>query len=86
MVWGAISYDARSPLVFITGTLTAQCYVNEVLQSVALPVLNAHSGALFQQDNARPQTAAVSRACLEDTGSILHVYSMPWPAASPDHP
>ena len=42
VVWGTISYDARSPLVFITGTLTAQRYVNEVLQPAALSFLNAH--------------------------------------------
>ena len=78
MMWGAILYIARSPLVFITGTLTAECYINEVLPPVALPFLNAHSGALFEQDNARLHTAAISRACFEDTDT------MPWPAASPD--
>ena len=78
MVWGAISYDGRSPLVFITGTLTAQRYVHEVLQPVALPFVNARAGALFQQDNATPHTAGVSRACLEALDTL------PWPSASPD--
>ena len=78
MVWGAISYDARSPLVFIEGILTAQRYIHEVLQPVALPFVNARPSALFQQDNARPHTAAVSRACLEA------IDTLPWPAVSPD--
>lgn len=61
------------PLVFITGTLTDQCFVNELLQQVAQTFLNTHSSALFHQDNARPHT--VSRAYLEGP------YTMPWPAA-----
>lgn len=53
---GAILYNARSPVVFITGTLSAQHYINEALQPVDLPVLNAHVCELFQQDNACPYT------------------------------
>ncbi|KAL7832412.1 hypothetical protein AOLI_G00299600 [Acnodon oligacanthus] len=66
-VWGAISYDASSSLVFITGTLTAQHYV---LQLVVLPFLSPLSGALLQQDNARLHAAAISGARLEDTDTV----------------
>ncbi|UYV82611.1 hypothetical protein LAZ67_22000131 [Cordylochernes scorpioides] len=31
MVWGAISFDSRTPLVVIPGTLTAQRYVDDIL-------------------------------------------------------
>ncbi|UYV78480.1 hypothetical protein LAZ67_16001679, partial [Cordylochernes scorpioides] len=32
MVWGAIAYDSRSPLLRIQGTMTAQRYVDDVLR------------------------------------------------------
>ncbi|UYV77686.1 hypothetical protein LAZ67_15001937 [Cordylochernes scorpioides] len=44
MVWGAIAYDSRSPLLRIQGTMTAQRYVDDVLRSVTLPYLH---GMLF---------------------------------------
>ncbi|UYV81250.1 hypothetical protein LAZ67_20000473 [Cordylochernes scorpioides] len=34
MVWGAIAYDSRSPLLRIQGTMTAQRYVDDVLRPV----------------------------------------------------
>ena len=34
--------------------------------------------AIFQQDNASPHTARVSRECLR------HVATLPWPSRSPD--
>ncbi|UYV66849.1 K02A2.6-like [Cordylochernes scorpioides] len=39
MVWGAIAYDSRSPLLRIQGTMTAQRYVDGVLRPVTLPYL-----------------------------------------------
>ncbi|UYV61983.1 hypothetical protein LAZ67_1007305 [Cordylochernes scorpioides] len=39
MVWGAIAYDSRSPLLRIQGTMTAQRYVDDVLRPVTLPYL-----------------------------------------------
>ncbi|XP_054719007.1 uncharacterized protein LOC129228353 [Uloborus diversus] len=70
MVWSAIAYDAKSPLVFINGALTGQRYVQEILQPVALPFLSTRVRPLFQQDNARPHIAAVSRACLQGLDSM----------------
>lgn len=66
MVWGAIADDAPTSLVLITGTMTAHRYVHVVLQPVALTFRYEHSGAVFQNDNARPHTAAISRAYLQD--------------------
>ncbi|GFX77034.1 transposable element Tcb1 transposase [Trichonephila clavipes] len=39
MVWGVISYNTRSPLVLIRGTMTAQRYVYDILQPHMLPLL-----------------------------------------------
>ncbi|UYV61263.1 SMARCAL1 [Cordylochernes scorpioides] len=39
MVWGAIAYDSRSPLLRIQGTMTAQRHVDDVLRPVTLPYL-----------------------------------------------
>ncbi|GFT26772.1 transposable element Tcb2 transposase [Trichonephila clavipes] len=80
MVWGAIAYNTRSPLVLISGTMT---------QPSDMPMTSnnhmcCHShmqwlpGAIFQQDNARLQTARMSQDCLRT------VTALTWPARSPD--
>ncbi|UYV78732.1 hypothetical protein LAZ67_16002585 [Cordylochernes scorpioides] len=78
MVWGAIAYDSRSPLLRIQGTMTAQRYVDDVLRPVTLPYLQGGPNALYQQDNARPHTAQISQQALQD------VQILPWPPYSPD--
>ncbi|GFU32961.1 transposable element Tcb2 transposase [Trichonephila clavipes] len=77
-VWGAISWDTRSSLVVLQGTLTARRYVDDILTPIVLPMLSSRPGAIYQQDNARPHTARLSQQCLQ-------VYDvLPWPARSPD--
>ena len=78
MVWGAIAYDSRSPLVRIEGTMTAQRYVDDVLRPVTLPFLQGVPNAIYQQDNARPHTARISQHALQGTQVL------PWPPVSPD--
>ncbi|GFX95613.1 transposable element Tcb2 transposase [Trichonephila clavipes] len=78
MVWGAIAYNTRSPLVLFPGTMTAQWYVHDILQPHVLLLMQRLPGAIFQQDNARPHTARMSQDCL----SIVTTLS--WPAISPD--
>ncbi|GFX46396.1 transposable element Tcb2 transposase [Trichonephila clavipes] len=78
MVWGAIAYNTRSPLVLIRWTMTAQRYVHDILQPHVFPLMQRLPGAIFQQDNGRPHTARVSQDFLR-TVTIL-----PWPARSPD--
>ncbi|UYV65083.1 hypothetical protein LAZ67_3003062 [Cordylochernes scorpioides] len=78
MVWGAIAYDSRSPLLRIQGTMTAQRYVDDVLRPVTLPYLQGVPNALYQQDNARPHSARISQQALQD------VQMIPWPPYSPD--
>ena len=75
---GAISYNSRSQLVFIEGSLNARRYVNNILRPVAIPFLSHINGAIFQQDNALPHTANISRA------SLRQIELLPWPARSPD--
>ncbi|GFU62495.1 transposable element Tcb2 transposase [Trichonephila clavipes] len=59
MIWGAIAYNTRSPLVLIRFTMTAQRYVHDILQPHVLPLMQRLPGAIFQLDNARPHTARV---------------------------
>ncbi|GFW62112.1 DDE_3 domain-containing protein [Trichonephila clavipes] len=60
------------------GTLTGQRYVDDILRLHVGPFLKGLSGAIFQQDNARPHTARVAQDFL------LHFQNFPWPAHSPD--
>ncbi|GFW06306.1 HTH_Tnp_Tc3_2 domain-containing protein [Trichonephila clavipes] len=62
-VWGAISWDTRSSLVVLQGTLTARRYVDDILTPIVLPMLSSRPGAIYQQDNARPHTARLSQQC-----------------------
>ena len=48
VVWGAIFYDNRSPLVVIPNTLTGNLYVSLVIQPVVLSFMNRIQGGVFQ--------------------------------------
>ncbi|GFT49204.1 DDE_3 domain-containing protein [Trichonephila clavipes] len=76
-VWGAISWDTRSSLVVLQGTLTARRYVDDILTPIVLPMLSSHPGAIYQ-NNARPHTARLSQQCLQGYNVL------PWPTRSPD--
>ncbi|GFV51540.1 transposable element Tc1 transposase [Trichonephila clavipes] len=39
MVWSAISFDSRTPLGIIRGTITTRRYVDDILRTVLLPFL-----------------------------------------------
>ncbi|GFY36377.1 transposable element Tc3 transposase [Trichonephila clavipes] len=80
MVWGAIAYHGRSQLLRIVGNLNSTRYINEVLQPRAIPFLQGSSGAVFQQDNARPHVAKTVKSYLDSK----QVQLLPWPAYSPD--
>ncbi|GFU89270.1 transposable element Tcb2 transposase [Trichonephila clavipes] len=71
-IWGAITYNTRSPLVTIRGTMTAQRYVHTILQPHVLPLMQRLPGAPFQKDNVRPHMASVSQECLRT------VIILPW--------
>ncbi|GFT96371.1 transposable element Tcb2 transposase [Trichonephila clavipes] len=74
MVWGAIAYNTRSPLVLTRGTMTAQRYVHDILSPHVLPLMQRLPLALFQQDNARPHTTRVAQDHLRT------VATLPWSA------
>ncbi|GFV42443.1 transposable element Tcb2 transposase [Trichonephila clavipes] len=62
---GAIAYDNRSTLIVMRGTLTGQCYGDDILRPHVGPFLNGLPGAIFQQDNARPHTTRVAQDFLQ---------------------
>lgn len=81
-VWAGISSESRTELVVIeNGTLTAERYVNEIINEYVGPFLvNMGENAIFMQDNARPHTARIVFDYLED----VSITRMEWPARSPD--
>ncbi|GFU03046.1 transposable element Tcb2 transposase [Trichonephila clavipes] len=78
MIWGAIAYNTRSPLVLIRGPMTAQWYAPDILQPHVLPLMQSLPRAIFQQDNAQPNMARMPQDCLST------VTTLPWPARSSD--
>ena len=84
MVWGAISWNHRSALISIEGTMTGQRYRDEILDQVAIPFGMESIGAGFiQDDNARTYVyrAAIVNQFHEDHQDYVH---MEWPSLSPD--
>ncbi|GFU78912.1 transposable element Tcb1 transposase [Trichonephila clavipes] len=71
MVWIAIAYNTRLPLVLIRGTMTAQRYVHDILQPQVLPLMQRLSEAFF---STRQFSASHGKG----------VTTLPWPAGSPD--
>ena len=87
MVWGAIGLNFKSDLIRITGTLNAQGYQNLLEDSRVFEKMNAQYGInsyVFQQDGARPHTAATTREFLRKKGVLTLPQSLHWPASSPD--
>ncbi|KFM57473.1 Transposable element Tcb1 transposase, partial [Stegodyphus mimosarum] len=73
MVWGAIAYDSRSPLVRIQGTMTSQRYLDNVLRPVVITYLQRLPNAIF-----RPHSARICQHALQGIQMLL------WPPYSPD--
>ncbi|GFV42817.1 uncharacterized protein TNCV_954921 [Trichonephila clavipes] len=62
MVWGAIAYDIHCfPSILIHGTIIAQRYVYDIVQSNVLALMAGLPGATFQQENARQHTARMAQ-------------------------
>ena len=81
MVWGAIAYDGTSNLVFISEKQDSKVYCN-VLEEGLLPFAEDTVGDtfIFQQDNAATHRSNYTKDWLDAND----VYTMPWPAKSPD--
>ena len=81
MVWGGISLNNKTDLIFILGNLTAERYVEEIVQNHNLPF--AHEigpDFVLMQDGARVHTSRVTTRFLEDSG----IQVMDWPPRRPD--
>lgn len=89
MVWGGISLEAKTDLVFIDGGanpinrrgLTAIRYTQEVLENHVMPYAGfIGENMLFMHDNAKPHSAKIVKCYLQEVG----IQTMEWPARSPD--
>ncbi len=82
MVWGCISAYGMGILHVLEGTINAERYI-KVLEQHMLPSrrhLFQGRPCVFQQDNAKPHTAAITTAWLHSR----RVRVLNWPAYSPD--
>ncbi len=82
MVWGCISGYVMGSLHVLEGTMNAEKYI-KVLEQHMLPSrqsLLQGMPCVFQQDNAKPHTAAITTAWLRSR----RVRVLNWPACSPD--
>lgn len=81
MVWGAITYDKKLDLRFISGSLNGEGYQG-ILTTSLLPFLKEKENAsmLFMQDNAPCHKSKSTMSFLERK----NVQLLDWPANSPD--
>lgn len=81
MIWGAFSFEGKSELHFVNGTVNAPGYV-DILEQRLIPFAERYHSEnyTFQQDNARPHTARSTMEYFEASG----INVMDWPASSPD--
>lgn len=81
MVWGAFSFNHRTPLYVIDGNLNGNRYLQEIIQPLVMPALQRiGAAAMFQDDNARPHRARVVTDFLRQHD----VNRIDWPPYSPD--
>ena len=66
--------------IVVQGNLNAHGYINQILQTEAVPFLQRHEPAILMHDNARPHVARICRQFLNRN----NVNVLPWPAVSPD--
>ena len=79
---GLTTLNHRVEKRVINGHITAQMYINQVLQPHVLPFLQQHGQHLiFQQDNAPAHRALATRNFF--AANNVRVMT-PWPALSPD--
>ena len=86
MVWAAVGKDFKSDLLRIDGHLTADSYQKLLTDSQIFEKLSERFGRrafVFQQDGARPHTAASTLRFLSERTMLLPD-SLHWPAMSPD--
>ncbi len=82
MVWGCISAYGMGSLHVLEGTMNAERYIKALEQHMLPSRRRLFQGrpCVFQQDNAKPHTAAITTAWLHSR----RVWVLNWPACSPD--
>ena len=80
MVWGDIMGRRKTNIIVVQSNLSAQGYINQILQPEAVPFLQRHGPAILMHDNARRHVARICRQFLNRN----NVNVLPWPAVSPD--
>ncbi len=80
MVWAGISRDYKTELHVMSGRIDVVNYRDNILQRTVVPFMKNNDLTLYQQDNARPHTAAISMKFFCENG----VDVMQWPSLSPD--
>ena len=64
--------------MFLQGKADSALYIAHIVNPVLQPFIRQEGDVLFQQDNARPHTAAATQRALRC------IQQLPWPARSPD--
>ena len=88
MVWGCFMRNKLGPIVFVDGSIKKEQYI-AILDQYLLEFVDALGAdglrdITFQQDNARPHTANLTRDWLKDAATEHGFTVMDWPANSPD--
>jgi transposase len=88
MMWGCFVGDKLGPIAFIDGSIKKEQYI-AVLDQCFLEFIDALGAdglrdIIFQQDNASPHTANLTRDWLKDAAKEHGFTIMDWPPNSPD--
>lgn len=81
MMWAGITSNSRTQLVQVPQRMNAARYIEDILANHVVPAAALVGREfVFQQDNARPHSAAQTQRFLQDH----EISVMVWPALSPD--
>ncbi|SPC64647.1 related to Transposase [Ustilago sp. UG-2017b] len=88
MIWGCMTWAGLGLMVYIDVKLNLECYIELLEEAVPGSILKwkniqrilPRDKLIFQQDNAHPHTAKVTKVYLEE----VKLNVLPWPAMSPD--
>ena len=88
MIWGCFMGNKLGPLAFIDGSIKKEQYI-AILDQYLLEFIDALKAdglqdITFQQDNARPHAANLTRDWLKDTAKQHGFIIIEWPPNSPD--
>ena len=84
MIWGAISWKSRGPIISLQGKINSRHYLQILSDQVhpMVQVLFPNGNAIFQDDNAPIHTARIVKEWHEE--HCNEVDHLAWPAQSPD--